>query len=215
MAAVSPEWTKSHELIGKDIAKAAKKDGLPFRNLSDLVNTNERYPRVVPVLIDWLNHLDERVPLTDPRDLGRFRSGIYRALTTIDAMGTEAVPLLMDEFYRTPQMSPGTLFAIGNALHYLAVPADFDRMAAIAADRTLGSGRTAVMEWLIDQGREDGLHVVVDQLDDPSVRALGVKFIRQFKPLPPGLRPVIEQYVDDPDSEVRKQAKATLNKLPA
>ncbi|MDL9948636.1 hypothetical protein QSJ19_24230 [Gordonia sp. ABSL11-1] len=212
--AVTPEWTRSHELIGKDIAKAAKKDGLQFSSITDLVNTTQRYPSVVPVLIDWLQHLDERVPLTDPKDLGRFRSGIIRALTTIDAMGTEAVPLLMDEYYRQPQMSPGTLFAIGNALRYLAVPTDHDRIATLAADRTLGSGRAALLEWLIEQGTDDGLRIVLDQIDDPSVRALGIKYIRQFTPLPTGLRPAIERYVGDSDREVRKQAKATLKKLP-
>jgi hypothetical protein len=211
---VTPEWTKSHELIGKDIAKAAKKDGLKFASIPDLVNTNERYPSVVPVLIDWLKNLDDRVPLTSPGDLGRFRGGIYRALTTIDAMGTEAVPPLMDEYYRKPQMTPGTLHAIGNALRYLAVPTDFNRMAELAADRSLGAGRAALLEWLIDQGRPDGLQIVVEQIDDPTVRALGIKYIRQFDLLPSGLRPRIEPYLDDPDSEVRKQAKATMKKLP-
>ncbi|MDL9948634.1 hypothetical protein QSJ19_24220 [Gordonia sp. ABSL11-1] len=87
-------------------------------------------------------------------------------------------------------------------------------IATLAADRTLGSGRAALLEWLIEQGTDDGLHIVVDQIDDPSVRALGIKYIRQFTPLPTGLRPAIERYVGDSDSEVRKQAKATLKKLP-
>lgn len=115
----TPEWKASHELLGNAIAVAAKKDGVEARTIADLVNTDARYPSVVPILIDWLKHLDERVPLTDPGDLGRFRSGIYRALTTIDAMATEAVPLLMKEFYREPQMSLGTLHACANALRFL------------------------------------------------------------------------------------------------
>lgn len=210
----TPEWKASHELLGNAIAVAAKKDGVEARTIADLVNTDARYPSVVPILIDWLKHLDERVPLTDPGDLGRFRSGIYRALTTIDAMATEAVPLLMKEFYREPQMSLGTLHACANALRFLAVPTDFDRMATLASDRSLGAGRAALLEWLIEQGRPDGLKIVIDQIDDASVRPLAIKFIRQYKPLPPGLRPRIEQYADDPDSEVRKQAKASLKKLP-
>lgn len=153
------------------------------------------------------------MPLTDPFDLDRFRSSIYRALTTIDAMGTEAVPLLMSEFYREPQQSPGTLDAAANALRYLAVPSDFDRIAALASDRSLGSGRAALLEWLITQGTPEGLQIVVEQIDDDTVRALGIKFIRQYKPLPAGLRPVIEHYLDDPDSEVRKQATRTLRKI--
>ena len=210
----TPEWIVSHQLLGKDIAAAARKDGLNAANVTDLVRTSERYPSVVPVLIDWLKHADERVPITDPRELGQFRSGIYRALTTIDAMGTEAIPLIINDLHRAPHMSPGTIDAAANALRYLAVPTDYDEMAKIAADRSLGSGRAAVLEWIIKQGLPEGLQLVVDQIDDPSVRALGIKYIRQYKPLPPGLRQVIEPYLDDPDSEVRKQAKATLKKLP-
>lgn len=210
---VTPQWRAAHDILGKDIAKAARRDGLTITSVAGLVNTNRRYPSVIPVLIDWLKHAEHRVPLTDPFDLDRFRSGIYRALTTIDAMGTEAVPLLMSEFYREPQQSPGTLHAAANALRYLAVPSDFDRIAALASDRSLGSGRAALLEWLIIQGTPEGLQIVVDQIDDDTVRALGIKFIRQYTPLPSGLRPVIEHYLEDPVSEVRKQAAATLRKI--
>ncbi|MDL9944568.1 hypothetical protein QSJ19_03005 [Gordonia sp. ABSL11-1] len=213
--APSPEWIRAHERLSADITNVSKKAKLPFRSLPDLVNSTERYPELVPLLIDWLRTAEQKSGLTDARELGNFRDGLCRALTTIDAMGTDAVPVLFDQFYVEPRMPEVNLYAVGNALEYLAVPTDYERMANVAADRSLGSGRAAVLEWLIKQGSDDGLRIVVDQLDDPSVRALGVKFIRQFKPLPAGLRPVIEQYIDDPDSEVRKQAKATLNKLPA
>lgn len=209
-----PEWLKAHERLSADITKASKKAKLPFRTLPDLVNTNVRYPDLIPVLIDWLRNVEKYTGLTENRDLSNFRDGLCRALTTIDAMGTEAVPLLFEQFYLDPPMPEVNADAVANALSYLAVPSDYDRMVAIASDRSLGSGRTAVLEWIIKQGREDGLQLVIDQIDDPSVRALGINYLRQYKPLPSGLRPKIEQYLDDPDSEVRKQAKLTLKKLP-
>ncbi|WP_246007905.1 HEAT repeat domain-containing protein [Gordonia oryzae] len=182
--------------------------------MADLVNTDERYPALVPLIIDWVRHVEEKSGLKDPRELANFRDGLYRSLTTIDAMGTDAVPLLMDQYYLDPRLPEVNAYAVGNALRYLAVPSDFDNMAKLGADRSLGSGRAAILEWLVNQGLPEGLQIVVDQLDDPSVRALGIKYIRQFKPLPSGLRPVIEQYLDDSDSEVRKQARATLKRLP-
>lgn len=168
--APSPQRQQAHALISDDITRISKKAGLPFRTLTDLVNTNERYP--------------------------------------------ELVPLLIDQYYLEPPLPEVNAYAAGNALRFLAVPSDYDDMATIAADRSLGSGRAAVLEWIIKQGLPDGLHLVVDQIDDPSVRALGIKYIRQYTPLPNGLRPTIERYLDDPDSEVRKQATATLKKLP-
>lgn len=87
-------------------------------------------------------------------------------------------------------------------------------MAAGAAGRTLSPGWAAVPEWTVKQGRPDGLDVVVDQVDDASVRAQAIRHIQQYKPPPSGLRPEIEPYADDPDSEVRRQVKLTLAELP-
>ncbi len=210
----TPEWIAAHAALSSDIKKAGKRSRLRFRTMTDLVNTSERYPALIPTLIDWVRNVEERSGLTDHRDLANFRDGLYRALTTIDAMGTEAVPLLMEQYYLNPPLPEVNSFAIGNALCYLAVPGDYEQMANLGADRSLGSGRVAILEWLIKQGLPEGLQIVVDQLDDPSVRALGIKYIRQFRPLPSGLGPIIEQYVDDSDSEVRKQARATLKRLP-
>ncbi|AYJ48114.1 hypothetical protein [Rhodococcus sp. P1Y] len=212
--APSPQHQRAHELLTADITKASRKAKLRFRTLTDLVNTNERYPDLIPLLIDWLKNVEARSEATDPQVIGNLRDGLARALTTVDAMGTEAVPVLFDQFYLDPPLPPINSFAVGNALLQLAVPSDYDRMAAVAADRTLGSGRAAILEWLIKQGRPDGLDIVVGEVEDPSVRALGIKYIRQYKPLPSGLRPKIEPYADDPDSEVRKQVKLTLAKLP-
>ncbi len=209
-----PQHQHAHRLLTADITRLSKKAGLDFRTLTHLVNTDKRYPELIPLLIDWLKNVEQRSEATDPQVLGNMRAGLARALTTVDAMGTEAVPVLFDQFYVDPPLPPVNSFSVGNALLHLAVPSDYDRMAAVAADRTLGSGRAAVLEWLIKQGREDGLDLVLGEIEDPSVRALGIKYIRQYKPLPSGLRPRIEMYVDDPDSEVRKQAKLTLPKLP-
>ena len=71
-----------------------------------------------------------------------------------------------------------------------------------------------MLDWLIQQGLEDGLAIVLREIEDPRERALGIKYLRKFRPMPTGLRPQIEPYLDDPNSEVRKQAKLTLKKLP-
>nr|WP_296769421.1 hypothetical protein [Rhodococcus sp. (in: high G+C Gram-positive bacteria)] len=212
--APSPQHVRAHELLTADITRASKKAKLDFRTLTDLVNTDKRYPALIPLLIDWLCDVEKRSEATDLKVLANLRDGLSRALTTVDAVGTEAVEVLFDQFHLDPPLPPINSFAVGNALLQLAVPSDFDRMAALAADRAQGSGRAAVLEWLIKQGRSDGLDIVVREIADPSVRALGIKYIRQYRPLPTGLRPSIEPYVDDPDSEVRKQAKLTLQKLP-
>lgn len=210
---VTPEWTRAHERLSADITKVAKKNGLAFRSDTDLINTNERYPALIPLLIDWLKNVEKKSGIIDPTELHEFRDGFYRALTTIDAMGTEAVPLLFDSFYLKPPAHPTILAAIGNALQYLARPSDYPRMRQVAADRTLSFGRAPVVEWLLRADPDDALPLVIGELDDPSVRPYILRSLRVIKHLPASLRPTIEQYIDDPDSEVRKQAKRTLAKL--
>ena len=133
---VSPQWKHAHDRFRADITRVAKKNRLRFRTMTDLVNTAERYPPLIPVLIDWLKHTEARTGLTDPHECHEFRDGLARSLMTPDAIGTEALPLLFDALYLKPQPSPDRLAAIGNALQYLAQPADYDRMRRIAADRT-------------------------------------------------------------------------------
>lgn len=213
--APSPEHRRAHELLTAEITRVSKKAKLPFRTLTDLVNTNQRYPDLIPLLIDWLRHVELRSEATEPRVLAKLRDGLSRALTTVDAVGTEAVPVLFEQCYLDPPLPPINSHAVANALLHLAVPSDYDRMAALATDRSLSSGRAAILEWLIKQGRPDGLEIVVGEIEDPSVRALGIKYLRRYRPLPAGLKPKVERYLDDPDSEVRKQTKLTLQKLPA
>ncbi|SHQ96600.1 Uncharacterised protein [Mycobacteroides abscessus subsp. abscessus] len=209
----TPQWKHAHELLGADIAKAAKKDGLSFQTVADLINTNVRYPHVVPVLIEWLKNVKEKSGLTDPVELHRFRDGLYRSLATMDSRGTEAVPLLFSSFYLEPLANPTILAAIGDALKYLAVPSDYPRMREVALDRSLSFGRAPLIEWLLEIDPDDALPLAISELDDETVRAYILRALRKFKKLPASLRPAIEQYLSDPDSEVRKQAKFALAKV--
>ncbi len=209
----TPEWTRAHEKLSADITKAAKKAGLPFRSNADLINTSDRYPSIVPVLIEWLKDVEAKTGIHDPVELHRFRNGLYRSLTTIDAMGTEVIPLLFSSFYLEPQAPPTTLAVIGTALKYLAVPSDYTRMRQVALDRSLSFGRAPVIEWLLEIDPEDALPLATEELEDASVRPYILRALRKFKKLPASLRPIIEQYLKDSDSEVRKQAKYALTKV--
>ncbi|BDB43178.1 MULTISPECIES: hypothetical protein [Mycobacterium] len=207
------QWKRAHERLNADITKAAKRKNLPFRSITDLINTNERYPSLIPVLIDWLKNLENKSGLTQPTELHDLRDGLYRALTTVDAMGTEAVSLLFDSFYLQPPAPPIILATIGTALRYIAAPADYVRMRQVATDRSLSFGRAPLIEWLLRADPDDALPLAVSELDDPSVRPYILRSLRAIKHLPASLRSVIEPYLDDPDSEVRLQAKRTLAKL--
>lgn len=153
---VAPQRKRAHKRFSADITKVAKKNKRPFRTMTDLVNTNARFPQLIPVLIDRLKNVETSSGLTDPTKLHGFRSGVYRSLTTIDAIGMEPVPpLLFSGFYSEPPASPDVVATIGDALNYLAMPSDYDHMREIAGDRTLSFGRAGVIEWLVKMDPDD------------------------------------------------------------
>jgi hypothetical protein len=53
-----------------------------------LVNSPNDYPQAVPTMVDWLHHLDERVPSDEDRRA--WRAGLLRNLITKHAKGNRA-----------------------------------------------------------------------------------------------------------------------------
>lgn len=112
-AEAEAQFRIEEEPIIADLAVA----GFEVGSVWDLVNTNERYPSAIPVL---LKHL------TKPYHV-RIREGVIRALTTPDARGVAAEAILAE--LRQEQDSE-VRWALANAL---TVAADRANAAAIKA----------------------------------------------------------------------------------
>ncbi|MGL4307090.1 MAG: HEAT repeat domain-containing protein [Mycobacteriaceae bacterium] len=213
--APSEEWTRSCKLSDLEIAAVCEQTGLWCRGINDLTSTGENYPEVIPVLVDWVRHTQVKSVITDPLERMQFRIGFYMALRTEEAAVPEVMDLLFERLYSDPWAPKHFLSDIAITLGmFLAGPVDFDRMVAAGVDRSLGEGRGPIVEWVLGCQDIRGLELMVGQVDDPSVRASVLRGLRSFRKLPSGLRPVVQRYVDDTSSEVRKQAKRTLAKLP-
>ncbi|WP_194819884.1 HEAT repeat domain-containing protein [Nocardia sp. XZ_19_385] len=185
--------------------------GVRVSSASDLINTREPYPTAVPILIDWLAHLDQKMPGPEEGLKKGLRETLIRALIVKEAKNTDALPTLLAQFDQYEKLSPSVLWAAGYALAWLAPATYYDRIAPLAADRRYGLGRRELILWLGKSRNPQAITIILDQLDDPLVATAALQALARRKPV--GVRGLVEPYLDSDDSEIRKQARKALGKL--
>jgi hypothetical protein len=183
--------------------------GVQVRDVWDLVNAKVQYRTAVSVLVDWLRHLDDRVPSAD-RD--KLREGLVRALT-VPAARPAAAPLLIDEFRRADDPTgTGLGWTIGNALSVVADDSVFDDIASLVSDRSFGKARQMVVAGLARSKDQRAVPLLLELLSDDDVAAHALIALGKLKPK--GVRPAVEALVDHPQALVRREARKALARLP-
>jgi hypothetical protein len=108
--------------------------GIPEDSIWELVNSRDDYPQAVPIMVDWLQHLDERVPPGEPRRA--MRMGLIRNLITKNAKGNRAaVDVLFHQFEIEPMLSDYELETSEFALVPILGRRDFPRVAGLPVQR--------------------------------------------------------------------------------
>jgi hypothetical protein len=112
--------------------------GIGIESVWDLVNTAEKYPAAIPVL---LRHL------TLPYHK-RIKEGIIRALT-VNYAGPEVLRELIKQFCEQTDNSPNSLkWVLGNAISEVAMPTDAETVIALATDPRHGEARDLITQRL-------------------------------------------------------------------
>ncbi len=173
----------------------------------DLVNRRTSYRSAVPVLLEWLDHADEDVPIGERH---RFREGLVRALAVKEARGGAAAAALVREF-RRPELNSSTRWAVANSLSVVADESVCDDRVRRASGLSCGRAREMWRPGLARADKERAVDVLVEMLDDGDVAghaigALGTTGAREALP-------AIEQFLDHPKPWVRKEAKKVSAKL--
>lgn len=181
--------------------------GIQVQDVWDLVNSKAAYPAGIPILLDWLEHFDERIT-KDPRDL--FREGLVRALTVAEARPI-AAPVLLREFKKA-KSSPSLCWAIGNALSVVATQDYLDDLLDLVQDKDYGTGRREIVSSLGRYRDARVVPVLTNLLQDNDVSAHALEALRRLKP--PDIRRWVEPLLHDPRPLVRREAHKTLAKLP-
>ena len=187
--------------------------GIPEDTIWELVNSRTDYPEAVPITIDWLEHLDERVPAGDAREA--WRKGLARNLISKHARGNQrAFDAVVKLFYGDPPLTRGEMEAAVLALLEIATADQLDQMAALFEHLRGDGWRFLLMGWLAKVATPEAVTLTVQLLSDPDpdARYQAVKALARQRP--PGVRHQVLALLDDPDPDVREEAAKTLAKLP-
>jgi hypothetical protein len=115
-----------------------KKIGIQLESVWDFVNTADKYPAAIPVL---LRHL--ALPYHK-----RIKEGIIRALT-VNYAGPEVLRELIKQFCEQADDSPNSLkWVLGNAISEVATSADAETVIALAMDPSHGEARDSITQRL-------------------------------------------------------------------
>lgn len=176
-----------------------------------LINASFDYPEAVPIIVDWLENFDDRVPSGDARRYMRLI--LLRELDTKHAKGNRAaVDVLFRQFEVQDAYSRQYLERTGFALARLCERSDFPRVAALIRSERDFPTKSELVRWLGRIKTDEAKELAVSQLPNPGMRSAAMSALVRQKAT--GVRDVVAVYLDDEHEVWRTEARKTLDKLP-
>jgi hypothetical protein len=202
-------WSASKQAMKRDLDAA----GIAENTVWELVNSSNDPPELVPIIVDWLDHFEERIPETDDREA--WRGGLLRNLITPHARGNRvAIEALFAQFDRDPPASGLDQEITGFALAATCEEQDLPRVIALLADPNVSiRAKGTLTKWLGRFKSEDAIRAAVGQLGHPSTAIPAMRALVRQKAT--GVRADVAKYLDNEHEVFRKEAQKTLDKLPA
>lgn len=185
--------------------------GIPEDTVWELVNSRYDYPQAVPIMVDWLQHLDERVPAEEDRQA--WRRGLLRNLITKHAKGNRAaIDVVFQQFDIQPPVGNVELEIAGFALALICERSDFPKVAALIRSERDFLTKSELVRWIGRFKTEEAKQLAVSQLAAPRTRSDAMAALVRQRAT--GVREAVAKYLDDEDEGWRKEAQKTLDKLP-
>jgi hypothetical protein len=186
--------------------------GVRVNDVWDLVNTKDKYPAAVPVLLTWLDRVGE-MPAGESRE--RLRVGLIRALSVPYARGV-AAPSIVRQLREIPDRAElGPRWVAGSALGVVADDDVADQVIEILLDRDLGRAREMVFESVprLARQRPELVDTIRSLLDDESVRPFVIAALGQLRDV--RSRDAISRYVTSDHPLTKRFATTALRRLDA
>lgn len=130
--------------------------GISVSSVWDLVNSRDRYPAAIPVL---LSHLSRTYRV-------EIKEGIARALGVKDARADAWEPILrMLDRETEPRVRDGLFVAISG----MAGPTDVPKLISLLSERALGPSRIFLVRNLMRSKRSEARAALIAMEDDPDL----------------------------------------------
>ena len=188
----------------KEIRDRLLNVNIQINNISDLINTKERYPEAISVLVDLLK---------EDFDCIYTKEGIVRALTVKEAKGIANKPLL-EEYYKVDKQEYRSFsWAIGNAFEVIIQSEDVDPILEIVKDKNNGTSRRMFVMALakIKSRKEDIENILIPLLEDDDITGHVLYTLGKLKS--EKAREKIIPYLNHPKAYYRREAKGALKKI--
>ncbi|MFF2554533.1 HEAT repeat domain-containing protein [Nocardia sp. NPDC058058] len=182
------------------------------RELGDISHPHRQPQTAIAVLAGWLSELEIRWP--GPEEAGRdtARLVLIQALNRRESRKSAAIPALLGQFDRDKTIFENARWSAGSALY--DIPADdsyFDDLAAIAQDRSLGSARQMIVNWLGKSRRPEAIGIAVAQLNDETVQGHALEALAKLRAQ--GVRDHVEPFAASKNAWHRRTAQRILRNL--
>lgn len=169
-------------------------------------------PQAVPILIDWLSRLEERIPGPENRHRQAIRANLIRCLGDRTLRGNrQVIDLMIGQLTRRPPLPGVAPDRAGYALARIATKEDFTRIAQLIEELPPEVPKGSLIEYLgkvkTPQAREIALHYL-----DNGWTYFALKALIAMKAT--GVHARITPYLQDSNAMVREYARRALEKLP-
>lgn len=179
--------------------------GVSVDDIWDLVNAPGQHPAAIPVLLDWLVNINDRVPVDSRR---RVLEAIVRALTVRAARPVAAKPLIAVFRSLGDPSDWAVRWAVGNALAVVADDSNFDEVSELVQAREYGAARQMVVHGLSRSKDPRAVDLLVRLLADDDVVAHAAYALGRRRAV--RAREALAGLLSHPRSLVRREAKRAL-----
>ncbi|ADG80040.1 HEAT repeat domain-containing protein OS=Tsukamurella paurometabola (strain ATCC 8368 / DSM/ CCUG 35730 / CIP 100753 / JCM 10117 / KCTC 9821 / NBRC 16120/ NCIMB 702349 / NCTC 13040) OX=521096 GN=Tpau_3457 PE=4 SV=1 [Tsukamurella paurometabola] len=188
--------------------------GVRAYTVGDLNRAARSVPPAIPVFVDWLDHLDDRVPGEETPHRSALRRSLLTALDDPAAKGNRAAAdAVYAQLQRTsPPLENHMQIRAMEILARIGTKNDYDRMLVLARRPDLDTGkRIALVRYLgrfrRPESREVALsYLPIEFVQQEAIRALGK--IGTADDID-----AITAYADDENPRVRRAVETALTKL--
>ncbi|AXT61813.1 HEAT repeat domain-containing protein [Aquimarina sp. AD10] len=146
--------------------------GISINSIYDLVNTKEKYPKAIPILIELLN---KKLSFNS-----NIIEGIVRALAVKEAKGI-ANKVLFELYEATADDEFILNWAIGNTIHVIVEPKDKDDLIKIISDKTKGNARQMFVLALGKIKGKKSEEVLIQSLKEKGLTLHALKALGKLK----------------------------------
>ncbi|MDX1870697.1 HEAT repeat domain-containing protein [Mycolicibacterium sp. 120266] len=184
--------------------------GVPCYTVNDLTKVSS-IPQGIPIFLDWLTHLEERIPGPETPHRETIRGNLIRNLNDAAARGNpQVINALIEQLKRQPRPKVGVPDYAAHALARVATKRDFTQVAALLAALPADGPKGPLIEYMGKVKTDEARNIALSYLDTEWAY-YAIKALIAMKAI--GVRARIEAHLNSPNSSVRRYARQALEKL--